>query len=129
MAYGKKTTTYVDQNAEGKAIALDLIAIADRVGIKGMQKWIDGYKAEQRALSAKLDAKLAEVEHAMDKAGTLDANMALAPWFNFGASNVVRVFGKRHGVAAPKVPASSAASVEALFGANVRKVSGMRLPK
>lgn len=124
MAYGKKTTP-VDVNAEGKAIALDLVAICDRVGVKGMSKWLDTYKAEQRALSAKLDAKLAEVEAAMDRAGTLEANMALAPWFNFGASNVIRVFGKRHGVATPKAPASSASSVELLFGANVRKVGGI----
>jgi hypothetical protein len=123
MAYGKKATTYVDVQADGKAVPLDLLAVCDRVGIKGMSKRIDAYNAKKAEATAMLDAMLADVEQAMDKAGTLDANMALAPWFNYGNRNVVRVFGPRHGQkhAAPKA-ATSVSSVEQLFG-GIAKVS------
>ncbi len=123
MAYGKQTTTYVDVNAEGKAIALDVLAICDRCNIKGMKARYDAYKAALAKANDMRDDMLQAIEEGMDKAGTLEAGMALQPWFNFGQFNVVRVMGKRHGVAAPKAQANSSQSVAALFGANVSKIT------
>ena len=113
--------THVNVNAEGKPIPLDMMAICEHLGIKGMGKRFDAYKAKQAEAYALLDAMLADVEQAMGKAGTLDANMSLAPWFNFGQRNVVRVYGKRHGVKHAKAPtANSTANVAALFGGIAR---------
>lgn len=95
MAYGRKQDkVYVDVQPNGKAKPLDVIAISNKLRLKGMDKRIAEYRAASRAAAMKLDAIMADLEQGMDKAGLLD-DMHLEPWFRFGKSCVVRVQGAR----------------------------------
>lgn len=119
MAFAKKEAAYVDVGTDGKAIALDVQAVCDRFKLNGkaVDRLLSEMRSAQELANAKRDEALAMLEAGMAKAGGLDDNMALAPWFNFGKRNVVRVYGQRHGIAKTKVPGSdsAAANVAALF--------------
>lgn len=120
MAYGKEATQYVDTHivkGKEKVKPYDFVTFAMASGMaeREVRKLLATYDTHRKAMNEAMDTMLATVEASASKANLLAADMALAPWFNYGHKQVVRVIAPRHG--AEKAPAvtDSVANVAALL--------------
>jgi hypothetical protein len=116
MAYGKTEVSYVDINANGKAIPLDVLTLCSKtkVNVKAMEAKLANLKALRQQANDVQTEILATLEDGMHAHGMLETGMALNAWFKFGNYNVVRVYADRAGKAS-KASNNASSNVDALF--------------